>query len=187
MPLRRHILMIDANTFHWQLLRETLNEHSLPYVITRAPNLKKAFELLKGRSFDLVLTENILDPLYEDWIEKLKQDSRGAPLIINTIYNDQKLAVNAMKKGADDYIVKSRDSLKTLPGLITQFLAKKKGRRLTVGSSKKGSFDLLAKNLRTLADLVSQPSKGIAMGKRQLQSLNQEMENIKGIVKSWMS
>src|SRR5260221_3554374 len=100
------LLIVDDEKTTRDGLRAALEERYDVYV---AEDAKAAFELLEQENFDVMLTDFRLPN--EDGmklIARAKSVSRPPICILMTAYGSEELAVDAMKRGADDYIAKGR-------------------------------------------------------------------------------
>ena len=98
------ILIVEDNDELRSIVREALEDkHS----VTEAADAEEAFEILKNSSFDLVITDLKLPSA--DGIavlEAVKKSSPSTEVIIVTAFGSVERAVDAMKKGASDFITK---------------------------------------------------------------------------------
>jgi DNA-binding NtrC family response regulator len=100
------LLIVDDEKPTRDGLRAALEDRYDVYV---AENTKAATELLERDSFDVLLTDFRLPN--EDGLKliaRAKSLSRPPVCILMTAYGSEELAVDAMKRGADDYIAKGR-------------------------------------------------------------------------------
>jgi DNA-binding NtrC family response regulator len=100
------LLIVDDEKTTREGLRSAL-EHR--YDVYLAEDAKSAMELLEKENFDVLLTDFRLPS--EDGmklIARAKSLSRPPICILMTAYGSEELAVEAMKRGADDYIAKGR-------------------------------------------------------------------------------
>ncbi len=109
-----NVLIIDDNINVLRLLNQELEEN---HNITLVDNSKTALDLLKDEAkefaYDLVITDLMMKDL--DGIGVLKEVKRLHPetmVIILTGYGDLDSAIDALRLGADDYIVKPYNSEK---------------------------------------------------------------------------
>lgn len=100
------LLVIDDDVTTCNLLDKFLSKHG--YSVVTCTSFKKAAEQLDDiNSFQLVLCDLRLDNGNgKDLLVKCRQLSPSVPVIIITAHNDLKTAVNMMKLGAYDYILK---------------------------------------------------------------------------------
>ena len=100
------LLIVDDEKTTREGLRAALEHH---YDVYLAEDAKAATELLEKESFDVLLTDFRLPS--EDGmklIARAKSLSKPPVCILMTAYGSEELAVEAMKRGADDYIAKGR-------------------------------------------------------------------------------
>jgi two-component system sensor kinase FixL len=97
---------------------------------------KAALEWFDGRSADLlVLDLKLADLSALQLIERLRQGGRDIPFIIVTGHGDERTAVEAMKQGALDYVMKDAGMLELLPSIVRRSLAVvQQGRRLAAAN-----------------------------------------------------
>ncbi|TAI47898.1 sigma-54-dependent transcriptional regulator [Flagellimonas allohymeniacidonis] len=99
------ILIIEDDTAFCQMLSRFLTKNG--FAITTSYNLHNASEKLKHTKFDVILSDVRLpegDGL--DLLLRIKSEFPETQVIMMTGYAEVKTAVNAMKKGAFDYIAK---------------------------------------------------------------------------------
>lgn len=108
-----------------RLLRKTLQRQH--YVVNIASNGEEGLAMLEASSYDALLIDYNM-PLYSgiDVIRLLAQRKNFSPIIMVTGNGNEKVAVEALKLGAADYIVKDTDMgyLELLPIIIEQVLQK---------------------------------------------------------------
>jgi two-component system response regulator AtoC len=100
------LLIVDDEKTQREGLRAALEDR---YDVYLAEDAKAAMELLERERFDVLLTDFRLPS--EDGmklIARAKSLSKPPVCILMTAYGSEELAVEAMKRGADDYIAKGR-------------------------------------------------------------------------------
>ena len=100
------LLIVDDEKPNREGLRAALEDR---YDVYLAEDAKSATELLERENFDVLLTDFRLSN--EDGmklIARAKSLARPPVCILMTAYGSEELAVEAMKRGADDYIAKGR-------------------------------------------------------------------------------
>src|SRR5665213_2025618 len=114
------LLIVDDEKTTREGLRAALEERYDVYV---AEDVKAAMNLLESENFDVLLTDFRLPN--EDGmklITRAKSLPRPPICILMTAYGSEELAVDAMKRGADDYIAKGRLQIDELEMRIARAL-----------------------------------------------------------------
>ena len=114
------LLIVDDEKTTRDGLRAAFEERYDVYV---AEDAKVAMELLESENFDVMLTDFRLPN--EDGmklITRAKSLSKPPICILMTAYGSEELAVDAMKRGADDYIAKGRLQIDELEMRIARSL-----------------------------------------------------------------
>lgn len=107
--MKKHILVIDDDTRILLLFERILGKQG--FDVTTCPDGQKANNYVKKQKFDLILCDLGLDKV--DGMELLARSQKylpDVPFIIITGYNSVSKAVESVKKGAFDYIVKPFDN-----------------------------------------------------------------------------
>jgi len=121
----KHILLIEENLDHAELIERTLKKGLGPVKIDLSENSKKALKLLEAKDYHLILSDFYLpDSKGVDHIRRLAKHAPDTPIIIITGQGDEKTAAKSIKAGADDYIVKTRNALNALPRILNRTFAK---------------------------------------------------------------
>lgn len=135
------ILLVEDDAAHAELISRAFESYPL-CSLTRTDSLGRARELLGDIHPDLIITDIRLPDGSGTELLKPVENKSACPTIVMTSYGDESIAVNAMKSGAADYIVKSPESLDSLPQtanrivrewrlLLDKKLALEKQQRLT--------------------------------------------------------
>jgi len=87
--------------------------------VDRVQSGKEAFEKLAAHPFSILLTEGLLSDMEGTaLIKKVVESGYKVPVVVLVNPGDEELAADAMKIGADDYLVKEEGFLKILPKII---------------------------------------------------------------------
>jgi DNA-binding NtrC family response regulator len=100
-----HVLIVDDNEVFRRPLQRALEVAGLEVVAV--PSAEEALDVLDGGPVDLLLTDHRLPGM--DGIElvaRVKATHPTLPIIVMTAYGTSELAVEARRRGADDYVVK---------------------------------------------------------------------------------
>jgi DNA-binding NtrC family response regulator len=124
----RYVLIIEDNVHHAELLTEMLDRHFAPVVIHTVDTVKDGIDFAGQSNYDLILTGAVIReaPVTES-IPRLAKLARGAPIVVISGRGDERLAAELIKRGATEYLVKSRETLEALPSILGVLL-KSQGR-----------------------------------------------------------
>jgi len=102
-------LLVEDNPGDARLIKEALAEVSRPrFRLEWAENLGKARETLTQRQFAVILLDlSLPDSQGMDTVRRIEQAAPNTPVVILTGLDDEALAVQAVRSGAQDYLVKS--------------------------------------------------------------------------------
>jgi diguanylate cyclase (GGDEF)-like protein len=115
------LLIIEDDADQQDLIRETLEDHFGRGTVI-AVDSRKAALLQDLSSFNLILTDyNLPDACGMDLLDELRTRC-NTPVIMVTGENVGHIAVDAIKRGATDYVVKLGDYLFTIPLVIEKNL-----------------------------------------------------------------
>lgn len=115
-PPPRSVLLVEDNHLDARLLRELLADaESLNaterYEIIIVRRLDEAFQVLRDRTFDVILLDlSLPDSQGITTFEHLFENASDIPIIVMTGLDDDTLALSAVQKGAQDYLVKGQVS-----------------------------------------------------------------------------
>ncbi|MCB9279764.1 MAG: response regulator [Lewinellaceae bacterium] len=111
------ILIIEDQPADVRLIRQMLEDSHLKCRIEHVPSLHEGIALLAENPFDLVLLDlSLEDTLGFTTLQSYLQDAPEpkTPVIILTGNRNEKLGVQAVKEGAQDYLFKSEINTKQL-------------------------------------------------------------------------
>ena len=114
-----NILIIEDDINLAQLIKKRMEREG--FKITIETSGKKAINYIKNHRNLLILLDYELGDISGDKIIKeINSEKEGiyAPFIVITGYEDVKRAVNMMKYGAKDYIIKDAFFINNLPSII---------------------------------------------------------------------
>lgn len=117
------ILLVEDEQSHYELIKRAFTSYSNRFEVKIVGSLEETKEFLAKSEPGLVIVDFTLpDGLGTDLLSKAYQDICDFPIIILTTQGDEQDAVEAIKAGALDYIVKSPDSLSNLPNVAEHAL-----------------------------------------------------------------
>jgi DNA-binding response OmpR family regulator len=103
-------LLVEDNIGDARLLQESLRDTPTIYIrIVHAPTWSAASEQLRTRDFDVVLLDlNLPDSAGLETVSRACLLAPRLPIIILTGADDEKLAIEAVRLGAQDYLIKGQ-------------------------------------------------------------------------------
>jgi two-component system, NtrC family, response regulator HydG len=108
MKEQKEILVVDDDTAHRTMLRTLLT--SWGYMTEEADDGKSAIAAVRMRPYDLILMDiRMVTMSGLDALPEIKAYNPAIPIIIITAYASVETAVEALKKGAYDYLTKPLD------------------------------------------------------------------------------
>ncbi len=107
-----NVLLIEDSNFATQLTKKMLDEEKSAQFNTElrcADSLAAGLEHLKDDRIDIVLLDLTLPDSQElDTFKKVRAKAPDIPIVVMSGLEDERIAMNAVKKGAQDYLVKGR-------------------------------------------------------------------------------
>ena len=126
-----HILLIEDNLGDARLVREHLVDTpgKPPFTLDHAPSLGTAFTRLgAGAQPDVALLDlSLPDSHGSETLARLLEAAPSLPVVVLTGFDDESSAVNAVREGAQDYLVKARIDGNALFQSIRYAVERKRG------------------------------------------------------------
>jgi PAS domain S-box-containing protein len=117
-----YILLVEDEISHVQLIRRAFHQRMPEAELLVAGSLREAHDFLTKYSVDLVITDWLLpDGQGIDVLLSSKQEP-ALPVILMTSHGNEQVAVEAMKAGVLDYIVKTVETLTDMPHIAERAL-----------------------------------------------------------------
>src|SRR5438552_2006340 len=124
MPAR--VLLIEDSAETARLLAGALGAGSDPFEVTAAGSARDGLEQLARSQVDCVLLDYRLpDADGLECLRKIRQRDPDLPVIVITGAGSEEVAVEAMKLGASDYLVKHGKYLVTVPVVVREALGRR--------------------------------------------------------------
>lgn len=115
------IILVDDEEAHLTLMKRSILKQLPHSNIHCYRDARSCFEALNESLPDVIVTDYIMPGMNGvAFLESLKQKGLTIPVVIITGHGDEHIAVQAMKLGAGDYLVKSADIFDLLPGIISR-------------------------------------------------------------------
>jgi len=125
MKRKFRILLVEDDQVDQLAFKRFVERENLPYNYVVAGSVSEARDALTATQFDAALIDYLLgDGTAFDLFDEVK----NAPIIVITGSGDEEIAVQAMKAGAYDYMVKDLEGnyLKTLPVTVGNAISRKR-------------------------------------------------------------
>ena len=116
------MLVVDDDEGILILMAESLRAEG--YGVLTATSAREAREFLAAQSLDLLILDlKLQDAQGPDLVATIQRDLTRVPFIVVTGQGDEKVAVDVMKQGARDYVMKDTGLLDRLPSVVKRTLA----------------------------------------------------------------
>jgi hypothetical protein len=156
-----NILLVEDEESHADLICRSFDSTSEPVSVTVTYNLHEAHTSISKSTPDLIIADFLLPD--GKGIELIPADKEKPlyPVIILTSHGDEKVAVEAMKAGAFDYIVKSEVTLGDMPRICERIM-----REWNHTVKRKKTEEALQASEERLRSLSKATFEGIVFNKR---------------------
>lgn len=146
-----HILLIEDDPAHAELIQRAFENHGDTARLTVAETLAEARAAIKNSTLTLIIADWRLPDGDSHELLSAEHSASNSPVIIMTSYGSERHAVEAIKAGALDYIVKSSESMTDMPHIaeraIQQWKALLEQERMQMAlAQSEAQFRLLAEN-----------------------------------------
>jgi signal transduction histidine kinase/CheY-like chemotaxis protein len=122
-----HILLIEDNSAEAFLLQESLAQVDNPPDVIHAEKLDEALAYLKEKKIDAILLDLALpDSEGLETLERTNAEAGYLPIIILTGLQDEAVAIDAVRKGAQDYLLKGQTGARQLVQTIQRAIERKR-------------------------------------------------------------
>ena len=122
------ILLVEDNPGDFRIIQQMLkeSEHTL-FELIHVPKLEAGLKLLEDSKFDIVILDlNLPDSEGLDTFVQVLSKHPELPIIILTGLSDEEVGIDAVKKGAQDYLVKGEFNGKLLVRSIHYAIERKR-------------------------------------------------------------
>ncbi|MBN1568143.1 MAG: response regulator [Acidobacteria bacterium] len=133
-----HILLIEDSAADAFLLQESLTQVDHPPKVIHVERLAEAQEYLGGHRIDAILLDLALpDSEGLTTLERTNTVADYLPIIVLTGLEDEAVAIEAVRKGAQDYLLKGRTAARQLMQTIHRAIERKRMERALAQSAQR--------------------------------------------------
>ena len=148
---KTHIILVEDEPAHAELVERMFEKHSDRYTLTLATNLAEARVILEQSNPDLLIADYLLADGEGTALIPPDSETSLYPVLILTSHGNEQIAVDAMKAGAIDYVVKSESGFLELPRTVERVL-----REWQHILDCREALDILAGTRRSLIEQISE-------------------------------
>ncbi len=167
-----HILLVEDNKDFAKLVDLFLRKHQPEKfdVVWKDNGTDALAEIAKGQEFDIILMDYFLPGQNGLEITRILQDRRiPVPIVFLTVNKDFDLAVEVMKLGVEDYLVKEEISTPVLPKTILNVIERQ------VLKNQLTSLEITQRRLQAIQEIVVTIAKEIRL---PLDGMSQTVEEL---------
>jgi signal transduction histidine kinase len=152
------VLVIEDNRADARLLKELLAEvPGRPFVLTLAETL--ADGIAHAESSDVILLDlSLPDAHGRETVERMVAAGRSRPIVVLTGNDDEEAAIDALKAGAQDYLLKMEMSASTVARSIKYAIERKRAEAAELARTKS---DEAAEHARFVADALREVTRAL--------------------------
>jgi PAS domain S-box-containing protein len=146
-----HVLLIEDEDPHAELIQRAFEDQSDRFTIHRVKSLTEARAFIQKQEPDLIIADWRLPDGESMELLPSHHDPLFTPIILMTSYGNERIAVEALKSGALDYVVKSPESMLDMPHIAEKAIDAWRARAERIHMQKallesEAQFRLLAEN-----------------------------------------
>jgi PAS domain S-box-containing protein len=121
------ILVIEDDDLDRMIIKRALKDSRIDHELTFAEDHESGKEATLGKEYDCIFLDyNLPGGTGLELLKSIREFKNTSPIVMVTSQGDEKIAVEAMKLGADDYISKSLISGDGMRQIIRHMITKKK-------------------------------------------------------------
>ncbi len=124
-----NVLLVGDDPATRRLVQRILSnpDQSFRYALETAPTLSNAINHLRKKRFDNVLLDlDLPDSSGLETVDRIRNSSPDVPIVVLTATTDKDMEVEAIKRGADDYLIKPKALCESLGEHIRYAIQRKK-------------------------------------------------------------
>jgi signal transduction histidine kinase len=128
-PIR--VLLVEDNEADAELLKRALAEpRAESFDVTRVELMAEAVSRLQDGAFDAILLDlSLPDSFGVDTVAQVNAVAPGVPIVVMTGMDDEATAVEAVRRGAQDFLIKGQNDSRLMARSIRYAMQRKQGER----------------------------------------------------------
>jgi len=160
MPQNISILLIEDNPDDIELFRETLKDiKTETFSLISATRLQDGITHIQKEKFDIIFLDlSLPDSHGQNGFTTLHTQASHLPIVVLTGFDDDKTALEIVRQGAQDYLIKGDIEPRLLSKSI-RYAIERKHAQIIVQDAER--FKVLAQTAVTAAHLINQPLTSI--------------------------
>jgi len=122
------VLLVEDNPGDARLIEENLRDNSdQDFELTLAEDMEGASELLGNNEYDIILLDlSLPDSTGLDTVKRTFNQAPTTPIVVLTGLNDESLGLQAVREGAQDYLLKGQTESRLLVRAIQYALERER-------------------------------------------------------------
>lgn len=117
------VLMVEDNPNHYKILQRFIDKSGLRIQVDHVMTAQECFSIFLKKNYDLLMLDYNLEHYTGlSILKKLNELNIMVPIVMVTQEKDPQVAIESMKMGAVDYVIKTKESFKELPAKIVQYV-----------------------------------------------------------------
>lgn len=138
---RIRVLTIEDNEGYAKLVEEMLSEaEDVSFEVEWKDTLKAGLERIEQGQLDIILLDLVLpdSPRRAQTLAQVKEKAQQVPIVVLTVHADESFAINAVRRGAQDYLVKRNVDSPLLVRTIRYAMARSTGEERSISQRELG-------------------------------------------------
>jgi PAS domain S-box-containing protein len=180
-----HVLLIEDEDPHAELIERAFEDQSDRFTIQRVKSLTEARAFIQKQEPDLIIADWRLPDGESMELLPSHHDPLFTPIILMTSYGNERIAVEALKSGALDYVVKSPESMLDMPHIAEKAIDAWRARAERIHMQKallesEAQFRLLAENASDMIARLTTDGRMLYVSPASKTILGYEPEELTG-------
>jgi signal transduction histidine kinase len=121
------VLLLEDEVYYGKLVQRTLRTAEPKFELMWATTLAMALDMMTERNFDVIVSDlELPDARRLMAVNAMRELDAGIPIVVLTAHNEADLGLQAIREGADDFIIKERVSADSLVRTVSYAVERKR-------------------------------------------------------------